>query len=603
MCVGGAVLLRSVCNRAYVQQQGQFCQGFSVCPVTRAVCALSWARSGWCRACPGAEPEGVVALSGEELPAAFTRGRAVERLRVLDARGELTSGHVRLISSALRVSERTVWRWLQAARTGGLAGSVPRDRFTVTPRMRELLAVWGGNVAAAHRELVAEAEKASRPGTVPSLATLQRAVVRDLSAGERAGLKGGEAARRRYDVYGKRPPAHRNACWEGDHKRIPVRVDVEGRPLCPWVTWFIDVASKVVVGVAVTPHEPARDAVLAALRTGISRVGPYGPCGGLPGVVRVDRGKEFLCQTVSRALGGFAVPVEDLPAYKPYRKGTVEALNGAVEEMFLVSLPGYTRRARPMGAHRPDAVDALLPFADFVDALLRWVGWWNTEHQPSGLEAGLTPMAAWEADPTPVEDVPEEQLGFFALEDDGRIRKITTNGVAWRRRAYIAPWMVGHVGTRVRLRYLPHYDGQIEVFTEQSGRHLGTAYLAQEATLEERRALSAVREKKARTLKADLKAAEKLRRTRYTAQVTPGTPRPRRTVTGQQAQAEIARSRGADLEARALPDLIPPREPPASWARPVVRPRRAADAQPDAGQAADGGPPGAADAGDDGGER
>jgi putative transposase len=225
-------------------------------------------------------------------------------------------------------------------------------------------------------------------------------------------------------VYGKRPLTHRNACWEGDHKRIPVRVDVEGQAVCPWVTWFIDVATKVIVGVAVTPHEPARDAVLAALRTGISRADPYGPYGGLPTRVRVDRGKEFLCRTVARALGGFAVPVEDLPAYTPYRKGTIEALNDAVEEMFLVSLPGYTRRARPVGAHRPDEVGDLLSFADFVEALLGWVRWWNTGHRPSGLASGLTPMAAWEADPTPVEDVPEEQLAFFALEDDGRVWKI-----------------------------------------------------------------------------------------------------------------------------------------------------------------------------------
>ncbi|MFJ5549782.1 hypothetical protein [Streptomyces sp. NPDC093225] len=38
--------------------------------------------------------------------------------------------------------------------------------------------------------------------------------------------------------------------------------------------------------------------------------------------------------------------MDDLPAYKPYRKGTVEALNGAVEEMLLVSLPRSPRRAR-----------------------------------------------------------------------------------------------------------------------------------------------------------------------------------------------------------------------------------------------------------------
>ncbi len=527
------------------------------------------------------------------------------RLLALDSRGELTTDHARLVAGALGVSLRTVWSWVSVARREGRLSARTPARAGVSADVRARLAVWGGNVAAVHRELLAEAVKAGAADSVPSLRTLQRAVRQDLSVGERAGLKGGEGARRRFDVYGKRPRTHRNACWEGDHKRIPVRVDVEGSAVCPWVTWFIDVATKAIVGVAVTPHQPARDAVLAALRTGISWQDPYGPFGGLPGVVRVDRGKEFLCRTVERALGAFAVPVDDLPAYKPYRKGTVEALNGAVEEMLLVSLPGYTHRARPAEAYCPDLVEELLSYPDFVKVLLDWVAWWNTEHHPAGLDASLTPLAAWEADPAPVEDVAEERLAFFALEDDGRVRKITTNGIAWRRRAYIAPWMAGHVGMRVRLRYLPHYDGRIEVFsTEEWGRHLGSAYLAEAATVEQRRALSSVREKKARALKADLKAAEKLRKTRYTATTTAAMPRPRRTVTSSQAEAEISRARGVDLAARALPDLIPPREPPASWARPVVRPRREASPQADAGQpeTADGGPPGAADVRADSGE-
>ncbi|WP_413777868.1 transposase [Streptomyces sp. AM8-1-1] len=536
---------------------------------------------------------------------ACKREGAVARLVALDGRGELTTAHARLVAGALGVSLRTVWNWVAVARREGRLSACTPDRARVSPQVRARLAVWGGNVAAVHRELLAEAAAAGDSGSVPSLRTLQRAVRRDLSAGERAGLKGGEAARRRFDVYGKRPPTHRNACWEGDHKRIPVRVDVEGQPVCPWVTWFIDVATKAIVGVAVTPHEPARDAVLGALRTGICRAEPYGPFGGLPTVVRVDRGKEFLCKTVQRALGALAVPVDDLPAYKPYRKGTIESLNGAVEAMLLVSLPGYTHRARSAEACRPDPVEDLLSYPDFVKVLLEWVAWWNTGHRPEGLADGMTPLAAWEADPAPVEDVAEEQLAFFALEDDGRVRKITTNGIAWRRRAYIAPWMAGHVGTKVRLRYLPHYDGQIEVFsTEERGRYLGSAYLAQAATVEQRRALSSVREKKARALKADLKAAEKLRRTRYTATTTPGAPRPRRTVTSGQAEAEIARATGVDLAARALPDLIPPREPPDSWARPIARPRQAAGSQTDAGQAAaEAEPPGVAGVRDDSGER
>ncbi|MFJ6054642.1 Mu transposase C-terminal domain-containing protein [Streptomyces sp. NPDC092307] len=346
------------------------------------------------------------------------------------------------------------------------------------------------------------------------------------------------------------------------------------------MTWFIDVASKVIVGVAVTPHQPARDAILAALRTGISRTTPYRPFGGLPGLVRVDRGKDFLSSAVEKALGGFAVPVHDLPAYKPYRKGTVEALNSAVEQMLLVSLPGYTRRARPAQAYRPTPVGDLLSYPDFVKVLLDWVDWWNSEHHPAGVPDGMTPREAWEADPTPLEEIPEEQLAFFAMEDDGRIRKITTNGIAWRRRAYIAPWMAGHVGTRVRLRYLPHFDGKVEVFTADGpARHLGSAYLAEAATPAQRRALSQVRESNARALKADLKAAEKLSRTRYTATTTPTAPLPRRSVTGQQAQEEISRAQAVDLAARALPDLIPPREPPPGRARPRPHP----DATPPSG--------------------
>lgn len=504
------------------------------------------------------------------------------RLMALDSRGELATEHARAVAGSLGVSLRTVWNWVAVARRDGRLSARTPSRAGVTPDVRARLAVWGGNVSAVHRELLAEAAAAGDPGAVPSLRTLQRAVRRDLSAGERAGLKGGEAARRRYDVYGKRPPTHRNACWEGDHKRVPVRVALDGAAVCPWVTWFIDVASKVIVGVAVTPHQPARDAVLAALRSGISRATPYGPFGGLPGRVRVDRGKDFLSGAVARALGGFAVPVHDLPAYKPYRKGTVEALNSAVEQMLLVSLPGYTRRARLAQAQRPDPVEELLSYPDFVQVLLDWVVWWNTEHRPSGVPDGMTPSEAWEADQTPIEDVPEEQLAFFAMEDDGRIRKITTNGVAWRRRAYIADWMAGHVGTRVRLRYLPHFDATIEVFTADGPvRHLGSAYLAEAATPAQRRALSKVRESKARALKADLKAAEKLSRTRYTATTTPAAPHPRRSVTEQQAQEEISRARAVDLAARALPDLIPPRDPPPGWARPRPRPDTSAPAVTD----------------------
>ncbi|MFT2016502.1 Mu transposase C-terminal domain-containing protein [Streptomyces sp. 796.1] len=41
---------------------------------------------------------------------------------------------------------------------------------------------------------------------------------------------------------------------------------------------------------------------------------------------------------------------------------------------------------------------------------------------------------------------------------------MTTQGVWWRNRHYITPWMVGQAGFHVAVRHLPHHDMTIEVF-------------------------------------------------------------------------------------------------------------------------------------------
>lgn len=333
------------------------------------------------------------------------------------------------------------------------------------------------------------------------------------------------------------------------------------------MTWLIDCATKVIVGVAVTPHAPSRDAVLAALRSAIDRRAPYGPAGGLPAAIRVDRGKEFLCRTVTGAMGAFAIAVTDLPAYTPHLKGTIEALNDAVEEMFLVSLPRYTGRQKLTGGRPADPDAPALVFASFVSGLLDWVRWWNSEHRPDAL-GGRTPLQAWAADPTPVADVPAEQLAGFALEDDGRERTITTHGVRWHRRDYIADWMVGRTGTRVVVRHLPHHDDLIEVF-DTAGAHLGSAYLADAATGEQIRALKAARTAAARRLRADLKAAEKLRRDRFKAQTVAAPATRSRTPTHSEAAGELDETGRSGRRTLARPDLIPHTPAPDHWARPI----------------------------------
>ncbi|MFF7234365.1 transposase family protein [Streptomyces sioyaensis] len=384
---------------------------------------------------PGAAPAPVEA----GLPAASLsalRAPAVRRLQGLRREGKPITRQVRVVAEALGVKERAVWRWLADAERDG-AGVVvtgPRERastrFTVTAEVRHLFALWKGNVAAVHRELVARAARQSPPGYVPSLPTLHRAIQRDLDPGERAGLAAGERAARKHDVFLARPRGWRNQVWETDHVQAPVLVDVEGAARRPWITWFTDCATNAITGLAVTPGYPSRESVLAALRSAVLREAPYGPFGGLPDKVRMDRGKDFLSTMVKAVFDVLDVGVEDLPAYTPHLKGTVEGLNRAVESMFLAALPGYARQPRPGKRPSRPRDEVLLDFQDFTARLLDWVQWWNTSHRPAPL-GGKTPLEAWQAGPTPLRDVPAADLWTFTLEDAGT-RILTTRGIRFR---------------------------------------------------------------------------------------------------------------------------------------------------------------------------
>lgn len=493
------------------------------------------------------------------------RQAAMDRLAQLDASDALSSDHVRLTSQTLGVAERTVWRWLAARR----AKSVPaqRPRFRIDDRLRVRLAYWRGNAAAVHRELVTEAEHGGPPA--PDLRTVQRAIKRDLTAGELAGLRGGERERRKFDVFLQRPASFRNAAWEGDHVEAAVQVEVDGRLVKPWVTWFVDAAHDVILGVAVTPQTPSRESILTALRASIARSEPYGPAGGLPAVVRIDRGKDFLSRTVGEALGAFAVRVVDLPGYTPHLKGTVETINGAVDRMLFAGLPRYTHRQTQRSGMSIDPDQPALTFGAFVAELLAWVQWWNREHTLAEL-GDRTPLGSWLEDPTPIHDVDETRLWMFTLEDDRRRRTITTKGIGFGRgRHYVADWMVGRVGTAVRLRYMPHHDHEVEVFDARTGVHLGTAELADRASEATKAAVRRTRNRTARRLRADLAAAERARRVRYAATTTPDPARRLDAMTTAEAERERGDDQDADLARWARPDLIPLPPPAPGWVLPI----------------------------------
>lgn len=482
------------------------------------------------------------------------RAPAVRHLLALRAERRLTRAHVRTTAQCLNVSDRTVWRWLAEATTTpatAAPGARHSDRFEITPELRVLLAYWHGNASAVHRELLARARQAPTPATSATPPTPPADT--DASASGPA-------------THPSSPP--RSVLPGG----APLRVDADGTLVHPFVTWFIDCATKAITGLAVTPGTPTRASVLAALRSAIVPTAPYGPFGGLPAHVRFDRGRDFLSRTVTAALTTLDSDITVLPPYSPHLKGSIENLNHCATTMLFAALPGYTPTPRKPPKlpprKRPDPPPAGPPmtFQAFTTELLSRATWWNTEHHPESLH-GATPLQAWQTDPTPLRGIPAADLWSFTLEDDARTRTLTSHGLRFRNRSYLADWMTGQAGRKVTVRFMPHHTHEIEV-CDPHGHHLGTAHLADQATDEQLTALRHARNTRARRLRADAKAAERLRHERFAPATTPTPALRLNTITAAEATRELSRYEEADLTALALPDLIPPAPPSADWATP-----------------------------------
>ncbi|MFB7900494.1 transposase, partial [Streptomyces xiamenensis] len=114
-----------------------------------------------------------------------------------------------------------------------------------------------------------------------------------------------------------------------------------------------------------------RGSVLAAVRASVLREAPYGPAGGLPHLVRVDGGADFLSKTVRRAFGLLSVPVHRVSS--PRHKGGIERLNRTSMTRFFADLPRYTQAPRLDHRRRVGDQDPPLTFEAFVDLLRTWV--------------------------------------------------------------------------------------------------------------------------------------------------------------------------------------------------------------------------------------
>ena len=264
------------------------------------------------------------------------RQALVARLLLLREHGPVATAVVREAARAAGVSERTVWGWLRA----GTYAPRPRGGYRLSDEARGLFFALRGNIAAVHREL------ASRDAWAPSRRTLQRAITRELSPGERAYAARGTAGWREHVVYLRHEAPHRAAVYEADHKELAIEVLAPRavRPRRPWATIFLDQYSRLIVGWALSLRPTAAE-VLAALRMAVA-ADPERGFGGVPTVLRWDGGLEFAAGAIGEAASALGCLAARTDAYSPWQKGKIERLNRTLEQELISTLPRWTNGPR-----------------------------------------------------------------------------------------------------------------------------------------------------------------------------------------------------------------------------------------------------------------
>ena len=350
---------------------------------------------------------------------------------------------VRAAAESLDVGERSVWRWLAA----GEYEPGRRTGWTTTGAAIDALYRTGGRPTAAWWLLREEAV------AVPSRQTFGRALLRDVSAAERAYARYGEDGRRRYLVYRRWEPAARNEVWEADHAELDIKVlPLRGRRLVrPWLTVIEDGFSRLVMGWALSLYPTAAE-VLVAIREAIVIDPERGPWGGVPQLIRFDGGREFLSLAVTRAAGELGCAALPAIPYSPHLKGKVERLHRTIGEGLIATLPhstGGPRRANGKLYAQP----APLSLAQLHTRVREYVDAYNAAHRRGSL-AGLTPAEKWATSAAPLEVIEPERLRWMLMAD--QTRKVETDGIHFECDTFIAPEIVKRGGETVQIRYMPH---------------------------------------------------------------------------------------------------------------------------------------------------
>ena len=428
------------------------------------------------------------------------------------ARGEVPAALVREIAADIGCTERTVWNWWAQHRNGaGAAAKQPQARLT--EEQIEVVFATGGNVSAAHRHLINDADTAV---SAPSRRTLARWWSQEDSA-IRAFASDGATGLMNKQMRVRHTVDERNQLWRIDHQEFPVWVLPAGRsstPVKPWVTTIIDDRTRYLLAVLVTVERADATAVTVALADAIrikDTVLPHVQVGGVPLALGYDNGGELRSEQVQTMLRRLGIASRRTFPYMKHLNGKVERVQQTMQNELGQRLPGFAGGPKTLKLRNLYGLDGdLLTEELFTELLLAWTEEYNTERTHQALE-GRTPLQEWAAEHTPLRK-PDMEMVRLAMMLEAEPRKVTTDGVSFKSQMYGSGELAALriVDQDVTLRYLPHDDTFVEVF--DGDRWLCTAVKSHKLDADGRALMRQVQKDQYRTARAFAEAARQRRK-------------------------------------------------------------------------------------------
>lgn len=359
---------------------------------------------------------------------------------------------------------RTLQRWHQRYKAGGVAGLAPRPRSDDGVRRTpaalvtfiEHLALTRPRppISVLHRHTLDQARRLGLPA--PSYATVREIVAALDPALVTLALEGPAAYRDRFELVLRFRAERPNQSWQADHTELDILTAADdGSAQRPWLTVVMDDYSRAICGYMLFTGAPSAINTALALRQAIWRKDdPAWAMCGLPDRLHVDHGSDFTSGHLDVAAITLKIRIIYSTIARPQGRGKIERFFGTLNTEVLAALPG----AILPGAAKPKPSLSLGELDQTIRAFIA------TYNERVHSELGVCPREAWIGNGW-LPRMPEA-----LAELDGLLltvpkhRTVQRDGIHFQGQRYLCPTLAPMVGLPVTIRYDPRDVSEIRVY-------------------------------------------------------------------------------------------------------------------------------------------